>query len=216
MPEPTLLLIFTTSFVVAFSGAMMPGPLLAITIGEAARRGFWAGPKLILGHGILELALIAALAAGLSEFMKDELVPAVVGLLGGTILLAMGLLTVRRGWQKVTIPTAESLRTAGSRALVLSGILGSISSPYWLIWWITIGMAYLLWSLPLGTAGVATFFTGHILADFIWYALVAFIVASGRRFMNDVAYRWLLIICGVALLALGGYFMASAIRFFTG
>lgn len=46
----------------------MPGPLLAITISEAARRGFWAGPQLVLGHGILELALIAALAAGLSKF----------------------------------------------------------------------------------------------------------------------------------------------------
>ena len=54
-----LLAIFTTAFVVGFSGAMMPGPLLTVTIGESARRGFSAGPLLVLGHAVLELALEA-------------------------------------------------------------------------------------------------------------------------------------------------------------
>ncbi len=192
----------------------MPGPLLAITISEAARRGFWAGPQLVLGHGILELALIAALAAGLSEFIENELVLAVVSLLGGAILLGMGLLIIRRVWQKVTIPTASPGRGRG-RTLVLSGALASISNPYWLIWWITIGMTYLLWSLNLGIPGGASFFTGHILADLAWYALVAFIVATGRKVMKDTVYRGLLIVCGLALLSLGGYFTTSGVRFLT-
>ena len=191
----------------------MPGPLLAITISESVRRGFWAGPQLVLGHGILELALIAALATGLSEFMEHELVTVVVGLMGGTVLIGMGLMTVRRGRQKITMPTASPEMGRG-KMLVLSGALVSISNPYWLIWWITIGMAYLLWSLNLGIAGVASFFTGHILADLAWYALVAFIVASGRKALNDTVYRGLLIVCGLALLSLGGYFIASAVRFF--
>jgi threonine/homoserine/homoserine lactone efflux protein len=213
VPEATILVIFTTAFVVALSGAMMPGPLLAITISESARRGFWAGPQIVLGHGILELALIIALVAGLSEFIENELVLAIVGILGGTILVGMGLMTVRRGRQQVTMPTA-SPGMRRDRMLVLSGVLGSISSPYWLIWWITIGMTYLLWSLDLGIAGVASFFTGHILADLVWYSLVSFIIATGRKVMNDTVYRGLLIVCGLALLSLGGYFIASAIGFF--
>ena len=198
---------------VALSGAMMPGPLLAVTIREAARRGFWAGPQLVLGHGMLELALIVALVAGLSEFMENDLVQPVVGLVGGTVLVGMGLVTVRRGRQKVTIPTA-SPGTGGDRKLVLSGILYSIANPYWLIWWITVGMTFLLWSLNLGIAGVASFFTGHILADLAWYALVAFIVATGRKVINDTVYRGLLIVCGLALLSFGGYFITEAVRFF--
>jgi len=215
VPEATYVLIFTTAFVVALSGAMMPGPLLAITISETARRGFWAGPQLMLGHAILELALIAALAAGLSKFIDNELVMAIVSLLGGAILLGMGSLAVRKVWQKVKLPTASSER-GGGKTLVLSGILVSLSNPYWLIWWITLGMAYLLWSLNLGIAGVASFFTGHILADLAWYALVAFIIATGRKIMNDTVYRVILLVCGLALLALGGYFITSGIKFLTG
>ncbi len=75
-------------------------------------------------------------------------------------------------------------------------------------------MTYLLWSLNLGIAGVASFFTGHILADLAWYALVAFIVATGRKVMNDTVYRGLLIVCGLALLSLGGYFITSGVSFF--
>ena len=194
---------------------MMPGPLLAITISKVARRGFWAGPQLMLGHAILELALIAALAAGLSKFIDNELVMAVISLLGGAILLGMGSLALRKVWQKVKLPTAPSEIGRG-RTLVLAGILVSLSNPYWLIWWITLGMAYLLWSLNLGIAGVVTFFTGHILADVAWYALVAFIIATGRKFMNDKVYRVILLVCGLALLALSVYFITSGIRFLTG
>jgi hypothetical protein len=44
-----LLTIFFSSFIIAFSGAMMPGPLLTATISESSKRGFLAGPMLIAG-----------------------------------------------------------------------------------------------------------------------------------------------------------------------
>ena len=216
MPEATIPLIFTTSFMVALSGALMPGPLLAITISESARSGFWAGPKIIVGHGIIELAMITALALGLSQLITSDFASAIIGLIGGGILMAMGVVAVRRGWGNVTMPVAASSGAARSRTVILSGILGSVSNPYWFIWWITLGTVYLLWSLSLGMAGVASFFTGHVLADFAWYALVAFIVATGRKVMNDRVYQGLLVLCGLALLALGVYFIVSGIRFLYG
>lgn len=213
MPEATITLILTTSFLIGFSGALMPGPLLARTIGETARYGFWAGPLLTLGHGIVELALVIALALGLSEFIGGDLVLSIIGIVGGTVLLGMGLAMLRQGWQKIPIPLANSAGIGQNRALVVSGVLVSASNPYWFLWWATIGMTYLLWSLKLGVAGVASFFTGHILADLSWYALVAFIIATGRKIISDTAYRWLLLACGFALVALGGYFTASGIKF---
>jgi threonine/homoserine/homoserine lactone efflux protein len=213
VPEAALPLIFITAFVVALSGALMPGPLLVLTIGEVARRGFWAAPQLILGHAILELTLVAALATGVSKFMESDLTSGIVGLVGGSILVGIGFVTVKSGWQSGTILTPAKQIITRDRKLVLNGILVSISNPYWLIWWVTVGTTYLLWSSKLGIGGVATFFTGHILADFGWYVLVAFIIATGRKFMSHKIYRGLLVICGLALLALGGYFVASGINF---
>lgn len=213
MPEATIPVIFVTSFVVALSGAMMPGPLLVLTISEASRRGFWAGPLLIIGHGALELLLVIALALGLSELINSELVSQVIGFVGGSILIGMGLFIARRGWQKGTILTADSPGVKGGGMLVASGVIASVSNPYWFIWWLTLGLTYMLWSLKLGMAGVASFFTGHILADFGWYALVAFVVATGRKVITDAIYWRLLIVCGFALVILGGYFIISGLRF---
>ncbi len=56
------------SFMLALSGVLMPGPLLTIAIGESLRRGFVTGPLLILGHGLLELALILTIVDGLRNY----------------------------------------------------------------------------------------------------------------------------------------------------
>jgi threonine/homoserine/homoserine lactone efflux protein len=209
--EATIIVILTTSFVVGLSGALMPGPLLALTVGEAARYGFWAGPLLVLGHGILELSLVVALVFGLSQVVGNGLVFSIVGIVGGLVLIYMGYNTIRQGWRSAGIPTNAG-KTA-NRMLVVSGIAVSASNPYWLIWWATIGTTYLLWSLKVGAGGVAAFFTGHIFADLVWYTLVAFIIVKGKKIISNNVYRWFLIICGLALVGLGGYFIFSGIRF---
>ena len=54
-----------TSFILALSGALMPAPLLTVTVAEAAQRGVRAGPLIITGHAILELLLVVAVIKGL-------------------------------------------------------------------------------------------------------------------------------------------------------
>ena len=213
MPEATLPVIFTTAFLVAFSGAMMPGPLLAYTISASAKHGFLAGPLLILGHAILELVLIFALVMGLNQFLEGDTFTSIVAFNGGAVLTFMGFAMLRQGWRRVQIPLETSAGFVQSRKIVVSGIVVSMSNPYWFIWWATIGMTYLLWSLELGAAGVTSFFTGHILADLSWYALVSFVIATGRKALNKTVYSWVLIVCGLILIGLGIYFLVSGITF---
>ncbi len=61
--------IFGGSFTLALSGALMPGPLLTVTVAESARIGFRAGPLLMTGHAVLELLLVIAIVYGLGPFL---------------------------------------------------------------------------------------------------------------------------------------------------
>jgi threonine/homoserine/homoserine lactone efflux protein len=99
---------------------------------------------------------------------------------------------------------------------VLAGALVSATNPYWLIWWATVGAAYVATSLELGSLGLATFFGGHILSDLAWFTLVGALVASGRRLLTDRVYRALIFACAVFLAGLGLYFILGGIGFFVG
>jgi len=191
----------------------MPGPLLAYTISASARFGFWAGPLIVLGHAILELTLIVALVLGLNQFVEGDTFTSIVGLAGGLVLIVMGIAMARQGWLKVPLKLETSSSLVENRRMIIAGIFVSMSNPYWFIWWATIGMTYLLWSKELGTGGIASFFSGHILSDLVWYSLITFIIATGRKAINDTVYSWLLLVCGVALVGLGGYFAMSGIKF---
>ena len=84
-----LLSLAVSAYVVGFSGALVPGPLTAMTVAESARRGFRAGPLLTLGHAVAEVAIVVALAVGLNRFFQQPLVSGLIAFCGGLVLLWM-------------------------------------------------------------------------------------------------------------------------------
>ncbi len=215
MAPTALALIFGTSFVVGLSGAMMPGPLLALNISQTARRGFWAGPRLILGHAILEAVLVAALAVGLREIFQEKLVTGSIGFLGGVVLIWMGQRILRQ-WKQLHLPREAPSGPVRGGGLAWQGALVSLSNPYWFVWWGTVGANFTLLALEEGILGISAFYGGHILSDLGWYSLVSLIVATGRRVISDGVYRAVLAVCGLALLGLGVFFMAWGAGLFLG
>lgn len=204
----SLAAIFGTSFAVGLSGAMTPGPLFTYDVSESARRGFWTGPQLALGHSLLELLVVVALGLGLGPLLNVSVVGAVVGLLGGGFLIWMGYRMARSApGQTLSMQSAGRVSGPGP---VLAGALVSLANPYWSVWWVSIGMNYVFVSLQKEVPGLLSFYAGHILADFAWFSLVAFLVVSGRRFLNDRAYRGLLVACGLFLVGLGVFFIYTA------
>jgi threonine/homoserine/homoserine lactone efflux protein len=204
-----LLTIFASSFVIALSGALMPGPLLTAAISESSQRGFIAGPLLIAGHAILELALVIVLLLGLAPFFQQPGVFVATALIGAVILFWMAFGMFR------SLPslhlTWEGDHKRGNH-LIISGILLSAANPYWSIWWATIGLGYILYSWRFGLWGVAFFFVGHILADLAWYSLITAAVAGGRHFLTDRLYRGLIAVCAVFLIVFAGYFVYAGVE----
>lgn len=204
MPTLTFLAtIFISSFVIALSGALMPGPLLTATISESSQRGFVTGPLMIAGHAILELALVVFLLLGLAPFFQLPVVFVVSALAGAVILLWMAFGMFR---SLATISLSRETKPRKLNHPVLSGILMSVSNPYWIIWWATIGIGYIFYSWQFGLWGIVFFFTGHILADLAWYSFISGAVAGGKRFLTDRRYRALIAVCAVFLVLFAAYF----------
>ncbi|MBI5102456.1 MAG: LysE family transporter [Nitrospirae bacterium] len=204
-----IMLIAVSSFMIALSGALVPGPLFTVTVSESARRGFVAGPLIILGHGILELSLVLLIVSGINQLAITDGIKAMISITGGIILIVMGgmmLKDVRKA--RLEFGPGDAL-TPGLHP-VLTGVLGSISNPYWIIWWLTIGLGYLLSAVKFGPLGVVAFFAGHISADLAWYSLIALAVSRGRKLLGDAGYRNMLYACGIFLILFGGWFIRGA------
>lgn len=201
-----LLTIFSSSFVIALSGALMPGPLLTVTVSESVNRGPKVGPLMIFGHGILELLLVTALLAGLAPVLRLPQMFIAVSAAGGIVLLWMGV-DMLRSLPRLTLITHAN--QSERKNLVVAGIILSLINPYWLIWWATIGMGYIIQSVEFGILGVCAFFLGHILADLGWYYFVSYSVSKGKRLLNDRYYRFIIGCCSVILLIFSGYFFYS-------
>jgi threonine/homoserine/homoserine lactone efflux protein len=212
--------IFVSSFIIALSGALMPGPLLAVTIRHTSRQGFGAAPLLVLGHAVLEGALLCLLLFGLTEWIKGEAAVIAIALVGCAMLLRMAagmakeVRTIRFTAEEEGVKerTGRGSNSGGWLRPVIDGIVTSASNPYWSLWWATIGLGYLLLSRSQGAAGILAFFSGHILADAAWYLFVGTAVSAGRGWFTDRAYRFVVGGCAVFLVFFAlsfGYFGLS-------
>lgn len=209
--------IFFTSFVVALTGALMPGPVLAVTIERSARHGWLAGTAVASGHALLELLVVAAILLGLKPYLTAPWFLGPLGVLGGAVLVWMGVQTVRTA---ASARTGVQERPDDARRLRLSprelgksavcGVTTSASNPYFLIWWGTFGAGAMAVALSRGGfAGISAFYVGHILADITWFTLIGVLIASGGRWMSDTIYRWMLRILGGFLVAFALYFVKN-------
>ena len=157
----------------------------------------------MLGHGILEICLIAALFLGLAPFLEDPIIFRIIAVAGGGFILFMAF-GMFRGIRTLSLADAEESSVNGNIVLLGAGL--SLANPYWLIWWATIGLGYILSAGKLGLSGIAVFFIGHIIADTLWYSFVSFGVAKSRKLMSDRVYR-LLIGCCAGFLTLYAFYL---------
>jgi threonine/homoserine/homoserine lactone efflux protein len=209
--------IFFGSLMVAFTGALMPGPMLTLVISSVAQKGFWTSVFIVLGHSVLELLIVISFYLGILKYLDNPIAIKIISIAGGAFLIYMAIniiVSVARKRIKLELDPrkiAQSLGTKNSFIIAGKGVLISLANPYWYVWWLTIGASFMIKSVQHSFGGVASFYTGHILADFIWYLFVGFLISTGRRFFNQKVYNVILIACSIFLLYLGIKFIADFI-----
>lgn len=196
--------IFVLSFFIGLTGCLTPGPTLIATIQTSLVHGWRAGPLVTAGHILAESVLVILIVFGFSYLLSGY--TSIISMVGGAALILFGICTLRSS--SCTMPRHDNQpRRFGGP--VCAGCITAVSNPYFWLWWITIGAAFLLDSLTGGVILVIAFMTGHWLADFGCFTGISCSMARGREFFKDRVYRILLIACGVFLIACGFWFFLT-------
>ncbi|HPJ02282.1 MAG TPA: LysE family transporter [Candidatus Limiplasma sp.] len=203
--------LFFTALAVGFSGAMMPGSLLTYTIRQSLKEGPKVGFIVIVGHALLELALIIGIFLGLDMVLRSDAAQITIGLIGGILLCYIGAdMIVKAARGKVSVDM--DAQTKSSDRIMLSGALLSMANPYFLLWWAVIGLGFLTQAYrDFAVWGVAVYFAGHITADFAWYGLISTVVGTTRKFIKQKPYRIIIMVLGGLLIFFGARFLIDAL-----
>lgn len=198
------------SFMVALSGAMAPGPLLALVISQVLAQGFPAVLFVMLGHALLEIGFIVILRCGLGRLLARPRTRALLGSVGAVVLCWMGVMLLRQAGEASLATARDAAQTWYS--LVLAGIGVSLSNPYFTGWWATVGTGQMAALGLKSRRDYLLFYAGHEGGDIGWYCLVAGMLAFGKNWLTDPLYRGLLYGCGGAILALAATFLVLSLR----
>jgi len=195
---------FPIGFIVALSGVLIPGPLLAFIMARTSSFGPKTGTFAASGHILVEFGLLALIALGFGVILGNPLFQSAIGAVGGVSLLALALMSFIK-LKAIRWPQ----RVATEYHPLPGGVLFStIFNPTVILWWATIGTAMLMeaW-LAASLAGVVFWLAGHFLADLGWFSFVSYSITKGKGLLGTRGHKALQVMCGLILFVFGVYFL---------
>ena len=197
-----------TVVLVSTSGVLSPGPLLFANLLYGSKYGYKAGLKCSYGHTIVELPLILLLAFGVLNLEAFPSFKPVISIIGGITLVAfavMQVLSVIRKKSRDVIQTKHSP--------LLMGIIFSALNPFFIIWWLTVGMKMITDALLLASMfGLTFMFLTHIWMDYAWLTSTAHMARKGVNIFGNRYYSLLFLGLSAVLFCLGWIFIIEGMR----
>ncbi|UVS69494.1 LysE family transporter [Nitrososphaera viennensis] len=197
---------------VSASGVLAPGPLFVANVMYGTRQGALSGIKVAHGHAVVESTVIAVIAAGLfsaSAFIADY--ADIVTIFGGVSIIGFAIVQIisivaarKKSDQKKKIETRK-----GPFA---TGVAFSALNPFFLVWWLTVGLKLISDSAAFGSVtGPALLFGMHVWMDYAWLAATAYLASKGSSVLKSKYYRVLMLGLTGLLLYYGAQFLTSGI-----
>jgi len=197
-----LSLFLVSVILISLSAIVMPGPIFAVTMAKG-HKDKNAGALIALGHGIIEAPLILLIYLGFARFFTSDAIKMVIGLVGGTMLILMGI-QMYKGRKSIA---------AESRGLpygsLTAGIITTSSNPYFFLWWGTIGTTLMLTANTFGFIGFVLFALVHWSCDFIWSLFVSVATFRSKHLWNNRIHEIVFSVCSVILVIFGLKFVIS-------
>lgn len=203
MEVNTNLLLFLVSVIfISLSGVMMPGPVFAVTIAKG-HKDKNAGAFIAFGHGIIEFPLMLLIYLGFAQFFTSNAVKMVIGLVGGTMLIFMGIQMFR---------ARKSIAAEGKDLpynSLTAGIITSGANPYFFLWWATIGATLILTASSFGLIGFLLFVIVHWFCDLFWHLFVSMATFKSKHLWSNRTHEIVFGACSAILVIFGLWFIGS-------
>lgn len=151
----------------------------------------------------VEVRIIILIGIGFGMLFKSSLVRAIIGVVGGSVLVYLGYRMVRSEH-----PSEEKEEYLPYHPYIV-GIITTLTNPYFFLWWATVGAALIVISLGFGLTVFLVFAVLHSSCDFFWDLLVSFTVFKSRKFWNNRVRRAVFASCGMLMVIFGIWFIAS-------
>jgi threonine/homoserine/homoserine lactone efflux protein len=188
---------------ISLSGVMAPGPLTAATIAKGYNDKY-AGVFIALGHGIIELPLMAVIYFGFASYLASPDVKRLIGLAGGIMLVFMGVMLFRTMRKTIGEAAADLPYNSLTTGIMLTG-----ANPYFFLWWATIGIALIYSAAEFGIYGLIIFAIVHWACDLFWEQLISYTVFRTRHLWTPKVQKFIFGICGLVLVGFGIWFCSS-------
>ncbi len=192
--------------VISASGVLSPGPLFTANIFYGLKGGAKAGLKMAYGHTLVEFPLVILLGLGafsLEAIPEFRTYIAIIGALGLFVFAGIQLKQIFKN-------SVEPIN-GPKHGPFLAGILLSAFNPFFIIWWLTIGLklisdALIYWSFW----GILIMFLLHIWMDYVWLSSTALVSSKISKILSNRNFKFLIVGLSVVLVYYGITFLIDA------
>lgn len=195
---------------IAFFGILMgiafaapPGAVTAETFRRGVRGGFPLAFGVQLGSLIGDATYALLAFAGLAALAQNSFLQVTLGALGAMFLLYLAWASFQSALTPVTI-VAKSELGVERRGAFLSGLALSLTNPWAIAFWLSLGGALISMGLTNASARqIAFFFASFMLGSAMWALFLSIAIARVRRWIRPAVFRVVSIACGLALGSFG-------------
>lgn len=189
-------------FVVSLVTVVVPGPVSLVASRITMSRGILAAWWFLLGAVAVDVALFAALAAGMAPLLRTIGALPIVELIGGLALFYGGVTSMRP--HPAEQPSVEiNVKERSATSLVAMGFLISLFNPHYWFWWVTAGLSFVEAARSHGHSGLVWMLTALIAGVLAWYVPLVWAVHHGKVLLPKRAEHAVMLVIGAILLVLG-------------
>jgi chemosensory pili system protein ChpE len=201
--------LFLSSFILGIAFCAPPGMVTAETLRRGLVRGFRPALLVQIGSLIGDTTWATIALTGAAFLVQNWIVRLVLSLFGVGLLLRLAWNALRdaHGAPTVRLSTdgkALGLSPVSERGDFATGALLSLSNPFAIAFWLSVS-ASVFAGIPGGPQWFhfVIFVAAFLSSTVLWCFLMAGLVSWGRRFVTPGFFRWVNLVCGLALAYFG-------------